>query len=71
MSGAVLHTGFLPGRMTRNLARGLDALWIELTRDQRTGYTPGKGDPRMDDLVSDARQAHALGLIGFLPGWAK
>ena len=68
---ATLDTKYLPERLTRNLGRGLDALMLELMSDRRTGYAPGTHDPRIDALVSDARQAYALGLIGFLPGWAK
>lgn len=71
MTDAILRTRYLPERMKRNLARGLDALMLELMSDRHTGYAPGTADPRVNDLVSDARQAHALGLIGFLPGWAK
>jgi hypothetical protein len=68
---AMLRTLYLPVRLKRNLAVGLDARWLELERDMRTGYNPGKPDQRMADLISDARQAYALGLIAYLPGWAK
>lgn len=68
---AMLRTQFLPVRLRRNLARGLDALMLELMSNRNTGYAPGTYDPRIDALVSDARQAYALGLIGYLPGWAK
>lgn len=61
----------LPARMTRTLARGLDALMFNLLDDRRKGYAPGTPDPRIDALVADARKAYALGLIGYLPGWAK
>lgn len=71
MTYAILNTAHLPERLTRNLARGLDALMLELMRDRNTGYAPGTHDPRIDALVTDARQAHALGMIGYLPGWAK
>ena len=71
MSGAILNTQYLPIRLKRNLANGLDARYLELERDQRTGYNPGAPDPRIDDLVSDTRQAFALGLLSFLPWWAK
>lgn len=71
MPGAVLHTAYLPERMKRNFSVGLDARMLELVRDQRTGYSPGAVDPRIGDLVSDARAAFAVGLIAFLPTWAK
>lgn len=71
MPDALLRTRYLPERLKRNLAVGLDARWLELVRDQRTGYSPGLPDQRMTDLQSDARQAHALGLISYLPDWAK
>lgn len=68
---AILRTDHLPARLKSNLAKGLDALMLELMSNRNTGYVPGLPDPRVDALVSDARQAYALGLIGFLPGWAK
>lgn len=70
-NSAMLVTRFLPERLKRNIAVGFDARWLELKRDLRTGYTPGKADPRMADLISDAKQAFALGLITYLPQWAK
>ena len=71
MIDAALRTKFLPVRLKSNLAKGLDALMLELMTNRNTGYAPGTNDPRVDALISDARQAYALGLIGFLPGWAK
>jgi hypothetical protein len=71
MNDAMVRTKYLPVRLRRNLAVGLEARWLELLRDQRTGYSPGRLDRRMLELQSDARQAYALGLISYLPRWAK
>jgi hypothetical protein len=69
--GAVLNTTYLPPRLLRNLANGLDARYLELQRDSRTGYRPGAVDVRVAELVSDTRQAFALGLLAYLPEWAE
>lgn len=70
MADAILNTRHLPERLKRTLAWALEARMTELTAESRTGYSPGAYDPRVDDLVSDTRQAHALGLISYLPKWA-
>ena len=69
-AGAFLDTRFLSDDMKRTLAVGLEARHDELMRDARTGYTPGASDPRVEKLVAVARQAHALGIIAYLPKWA-
>lgn len=71
MMGAILDTRFLPARLKKNLAFGMEAYMLELVRDQRAGYGADATRGLRDALVSDARQAYALGLIGYLPTWAK
>src|SRR5688572_9223079 len=70
-NSAMLVTRYLPERLKRNLTHGLEARWLELQRDGKVGYTPGAHDPRVDALISDARQAYALGITLYLPEWAK
>lgn len=69
--GAILDTRWLPERMKRNLANGLDALHLELVRNRGAGYGGDMTKGMREALVSDARQAYALGIISYLPAWAK
>lgn len=67
--GAILDTRFLPESMKHDFAWGLDARHQELVT-YPAGYIPAN-DTRMAQLISTARQAYALGLISYLPTWAK
>lgn len=69
--GAILDTRWLPERVKRNLAVGLEARWTELVRDAKAGYGSDATKGMREDLVHDARQAFALGLISYLPAWAR
>lgn len=69
MSGAILHTEFLPASMKHDLTWGLDARHQELVT-YPAGYIPAN-DTRMEQLITTARQAYALGLLSYLPEWAK
>lgn len=70
-NSAMLVTGFLPRRLKMNMAYGFEARWLELMRYPK-GYNSGDAQKQAKvDLISDARQAHALGLISYLPDWAQ
>ena len=68
---AILHTGYLPFRLIQNLAFGLEARWLDLLRDRHASYGGDATRQTRADLISDARQAYALGLISYLPTWAQ
>lgn len=69
-NSAMLVTGFLPRRLKMNMAYGFEARWLELMRYPK-GYNSGDAQSQAKvDLISDARQAYALGLIFYLPDWA-
>ena len=70
-NSAMLVTRFLPERLKQNLAHGLDARWLELSSYPKGyGGRDAQGSAKAD-LISDARQAHSLGLISYLPTWAR
>lgn len=70
-NNACFCTGYLPDRLKRNLAQGLEARYLELWNARGAGYAADNTKGMRDALISDARQAHALGLISYLPTWAK
>lgn len=70
-NSAMLVTRYLPDRLKKNLAWGLEARYLELWNNRGAGYGTDNTKGMRDDLISDARQAFALGLISYLPGWAK
>ena len=69
--GAILHTAYLPHRLTTNLADGLWARYNELVSMQGAGYAEDNTAQQRADLIDDARNAFALGLLSYLPPWAK
>lgn len=70
-NNACFCTGYLPESLKTNLGRGLEARYIELWRDRNAGYGSDMTAGMREKLASDARQAHALGLIPYLPQWAR
>lgn len=69
--GAILDTRWMSYRIKRNLAYGLEARWTELVSAAKAGYGSDMTKGSREELISDARQAFALGLIAYLPKWAK
>lgn len=70
-NSAMLVTRYLPARLKQNLAIGLEAQWERLWQDRKAGYAADNTKGLRDALISDARQAFALGLITYLPTWAR
>ena len=61
----------LTPRAQRSLSWGLEARWLELWNQRTAGYSADKTAESRQQLIEDAREAHSLGLIAYLPAWAK
>lgn len=59
----------LPESLKRNLATGLEARWTELWNQRKAGYGSDATKGQREALISDARQAYALGIITHLPSF--
>lgn len=68
---SILNTAHMSAGTKADLAFGLEARMQELIRDRKAGYGHDMTRGQRERLIRTARDTYALGIIGYLPEWAR